>query len=164
MSLDKYIEAALHKIGGYYVAELKNRLAADGNVASQDLANSISSSVVKDAVVITANKYLQALSEGKKHTSKNPSPEMVKSVSRWMKFKGITPRRGGLTDSSYKRSAFAIARRINMSGWAGSKVIQKAFLAIENKVDKEITSAFKKEIQRLINDINKAQTNGNTTS
>ncbi len=164
MNLDKYIEAALHKIGGYYVAELKNRLAADGNVASQDLANSISSSVVKDAVVITANKYLQALSEGKKHTSKNPSPEMVKSVSRWMKFKGITPRRGGLTDSSYKRSAFAIARRINMSGWAGSKVIQKAFLAIENKVDKEITSAFKKEIQRIINDINKAQTNGNTTS
>lgn len=164
MSLEADIKAALQKIGDYYVAELKNRLAADNNVASQDLANSIGSKLVGDAVMITANRYLEALSEGKKHTTKNPSPEMVKSVSRWMKFKGIRPRRGGLTDSSYKRSAFAIARRINMSGWAGSKVIQKSFMAIENKVDEELTSAFKKEIQRLINDINKAQTNGNTTS
>lgn len=154
MSFEANIQNALDKIGQYYIVELKNGIQASGNVASKDLLNSIKPKVSADAVTITANRYLQALSEGKKHTSKRPSPEMVSSISRWMKFKGLKPKSGGLSDISYKKASFAIAKRINNSGWAGSKVIQKAFYAIEDKIDEEITNAFKQTIDEIIQEMN----------
>ena len=158
MSLEQNIRDALEKIGEYYVVELKNKLAADDNVASRDLINSISSKPIsQEAVVITANRYLEALSDGKKATSKGPSPEMVSRITSWMKFRGLRPRNGGLTPSSYKSASFVIARRINKTGWAGSSVIQRSFKAIEDKIDIEITNAFKKELDRIIEDINKKQ-------
>ena len=155
MSLEANIKAALEKIGDYYIVELKNGIETSGHVASKDLLKSIrKSGVSSSAVTITANRYLGALSNGKKHTSKGPSPEMVQSISRWMKFKGLKPRSGGLSNTSYKKAAFAIARRVNRSGWAGSKVIQKAFYAIEDRIDEEITKAFKQTIDEIIKEMN----------
>jgi len=155
MSFEANIKAALEKIGDYYIVELKNGIEASGNVASRDLLKSIKrSKVSSNAISITANRYLGALSSGKKHTSKGPSPEMVQSVSRWMKFKGLKPKSGGLSNTSYKKAAFAIARRVNKSGWAGSKVIQKAFYAIEESIDEEITKAFKQTIDEIIKEMN----------
>ena len=155
MDFFKKIESALEKIGKLYVSELKNRLYRDGNIASKDLARSISPKVVSDGVEITANRYLSAVSEGKKATSKGPSELMVSRVARWMKFKGYRPRgTGKLTERKYKKAAFAIARSINRKGWEGSKVIGRSFKAIESNIDKEISDALKETIELLIQDVN----------
>ena len=51
MELGEAIKSALRKIGEYYVAELKNRLAADGKDVTGDLRKSLTSKVVEDGVV-----------------------------------------------------------------------------------------------------------------
>jgi hypothetical protein len=155
MDFFKKIEAALNKIGKLYVSELKNRLLRDGNIASKELSRSITSKVVSDGVEITANRYLSAVSEGKKATNKGPSEVMVSRVASWMKHKGIRPRGNGkLTELKYKKAAFVIARSINRKGFEGSKVIARSFKAIEDNIDKEISSALKETVELLIEDIN----------
>lgn len=149
------IKSALDKIGKLYVSELKNRLLRDGNIASKDLSKSITHKVVSDGVEITANRYLSAVSEGRKPTSKGPSPLMVSRVARWMKFKGYKPRgTGKLTERKYKKAAFVIARSINRRGWEGSKVISRSFKSIESNIDKEISESLKETIELLVKDIN----------
>ena len=158
MDFFKKIEAALKKIGEHYVSELKNRLLRDGNIASKELAKSISPKVVSDGVEITANRYLSAVSEGKKATSKAPSEIMVSRVATWMKHKGIKPRTtGGLTELKYKKAAFAIARSINRKGWSGSKVIARSFEGIRENIDSEITEAFVQTLNTLVADVNKTK-------
>lgn len=156
MDFFKKIKTALDKIGKLYVSELKNRLLRDGNIASKELSRSITHKVVSDGVEITANRYLSALSEGRKATAKGPSQIMVSRVAKWMKFKGIRPRGSGkMTELKYKKAAFAIARSINRKGWEGSKVIARSFKAIESNIDTEVSEALKETLELLIQDINK---------
>lgn len=155
MDYFKKLKSALDKIGKLYVSELKNRLLRDGKVASKDLSRSITQKTVDDGVEITANRYLSALSEGKKASSKGPSEVMVSRVAQWMKHKGLRPRgTGKLTELKYKKAAFAIARSINRKGWDGSKVIAKSFRAIEDNIDKEISKALIETLDSLIEDVN----------
>lgn len=155
MDYFKKLKSALDKIGKLYVSELKNRLLRDGKVASKDLSRSITQKTVDDGVEITANRYLSALSEGKKASSKGPSEVMVSRVAQWMKHKGLRPRgTGKLTELKYKKAAFAIARSINRKGWDGSKVIAKSFRAIEDNIDKEISKALVETLDLLIEDVN----------
>lgn len=149
------LKSALRKIGDMYVAELKNRLAADGKVATGDLQKSINSNVVDNAVVITANSYLGVVDGGKKATSRGPSDEMVSSVARWMKFKGIRPRGiVGLNDKRYRRAAFAVAKSINRKGFKGSQVIMRSYEAIEENINKEIAESLKKSIEEMVQQLN----------
>ena len=154
MELGERIKTALRKIGEYYIAELKNRLAADGKDVTGDLRKSLTSEVVEDGVIITANRYLMAISGGKKATSKGPSRTMVHRVERWMKAKGLTPRKGGMTPLAYRRASFGIAKAINRRGWKGSGVIQKSFRAIESSIDEELTKAIKTHFEDKIKEIN----------
>jgi len=158
MSLDAKITKALVKIGNYYVQELRNKIIEEDRVASHDLVRSISSKPMKNVVKVTANRYLEAISEGKKASSKNPSPQMVSRIITSMKFKGLKPKGSrSISETAYKKSAFAIAKSINRSSWEGSDLIKRAFYAIEENIDYELSEAFKAEIQEIINNINKKQ-------
>ena len=150
------LKSALRKIGNMYVAELKNRLAADGKVVTGDLQKSIKSDVVDSAVVITANSYLGVVDGGKKPTSKNPSRAMVSRVARWMQYKGIKPKGFvGLSDKGYKKAAFGMAKAINRKGFKGSGVIMRSYEAIEQSVNKEISESLKKSIEEMVQQLNK---------
>ncbi len=158
MSLDSKIETALGKIGEYYVQELKKQLTQDKKLASGDLLNSITSNANKNVLRITANRYLGAISDGKKATGKAPSVEMVSKVSKWMQYKKLPLRgyRGRFqrqTSSNYRRAAFAVARSINRSSWEGSNVIKKSFKAIEGNINSELVKAYKSEIKEIIDRI-----------
>jgi len=158
MSLESKIETALGKIGEYYVQELKKQLSQDKKVASGDLLNSITSDAKGNALKITANKYLGAISDGKKATSKAPSTEMVSKVSKWMQYKklplkGYRGRFQRQTPSNYRRAAFAVARSINRSSWEGSSVIRNSFKAIEGNINSELVKAYKSEIKEIIDRI-----------
>lgn len=152
--INKFIEfklkAALTKVGDMYISELKNRLAADGNMASKELLNSLSKEVVGSSVQITASQYLQALSEGKKATTKPPSRPMVTRIEKWMRYKGIRPKSGKMTQLAYRRASFGIAKRINRTQWAGSKVIRRSFQAIEENINQEITQSLKNTLDEVV--------------
>lgn len=149
------LKSALRKIGNMYVAELKNRLAADGKVVTGDLQKSIKSNVVDNAVVITANSYLGVVDAGKKPTTKNPSRAMVSRVARWMQYKGIKPNNFvSLSDRGYRKAAFGIAKSINRKGFKGSGVIMRSYEAIEQSVNTEISESLKKSIEEMVRQLN----------
>ncbi len=149
------LKSALRKIGKKYVAELKNRLAADGKVVTGDLEKSIKSNVVDNAVVITANSYLDVIDKGKKPTSKNPSTAMVSRIARWMQYKGIRPRGFvGLSDRRYRKAAFGMAKSINRKGFKGSGIIMRSYEAIEGNVRKEISESLKQSIEEMVQQLN----------
>lgn len=158
MSLDSKIEIALKNIGKYYVQELRKQLTEGKKVASGDLLESISSDATKNVLKITANRYLGAISDGKKATGKAPSVEMVSKVAKWMQYKKL-PLRGykgrfqRQTSSNYRRAAFAVARSINRSSWEGSNVIKKSFKAIEGNINSELVKAYKSEVKEIIDRI-----------
>lgn len=148
-------KAIFDKIGRYYVAELKKQLSLDGNKASGDLSKSIKYVAKDDGVDFYGQAYLNALSEGKKPTNKNPSDEMVTRVVRWMKYKKMRPlsrqRKGRFrkqTPSTYRKAAWSIAKSINRKQWKGSRVILRSYKKVEGLVEKELVASYKKEIDK----------------
>ena len=112
------LKDSLRKIASMYVAKLKSNIASDGTVASKELINSIDYEVTENGFDILSERYLGTVSEGKKPTSKNPSPEMVSSIASWMRYKRIPIRgyRGRFrkqTPLNYRKAAFGIAKKIN---------------------------------------------------
>jgi len=162
----EYLEDALRKIATMYVSKLKENIAADGTVASKKLLNSIDYRITDKGFDLLSEKHLGTVSEGKKPTSKNPSPEMVRSIVSWMQYKRI-PIRGAKgrfkrqTPVNYKRAAFGIAKQINKNQtrnkyrWQGSDVIDRSFRQLEGKIDEYLVVALKESIDELIVKLNK---------
>lgn len=148
-------EEVLEKAGQYYVASLKKQLRLDGNRASRNLEKSIRHEVSKGVLKVYANNYLNAISEGKKATTKNPSREMVKRIERWMQKKNVTVREKSTGrfakrtgNATFRRKvAWSVARKINRTSWKGSDVIRKSFDIIKKKVDKEVFDGFSAYIE-----------------
>jgi transposase InsO family protein len=157
MSL-KEMDKALKSVGRYYVTELKNQLAADGNKASGRLIKSIKSSVSDSTINISVKDYIGAISEGKKSTGKEPSPAMVSRIAEWMQYKKLSIRgyRGRFvrkTPMNYKRAAFGIARGINRSSWSGSDVIMRSYRNIEKNISDELLEVLKRAIDEAVDKI-----------
>lgn len=157
MSL-KGMDKALKSVGRYYVTELKNQLAADGNKASGRLIKSIKSSVSDSTINISVKDYIGAISEGKKATNKEPSPAMVSRIAEWMQYKKLSIRgyRGRFvrkTPMNYKRAAFGIARGINRSSWSGSDVIMRSYRNIEKNISDELLEVLKRAIDEAVDKI-----------
>ena len=157
MSL-KGMDKALKSVGRYYVTELKNQLAADGNKASGRLIKSIKSSVSDSTINISVKDYIGAISEGKKSTNKEPSPAMVSRIAEWMQYKKLSIRgyRGRFvrkTPMNYKRAAFGIARGINRSSWSGSDVIMRSYRNIEKNISDELLEVLKRAIDEAVDKI-----------
>lgn len=160
------LKDSLMKIASMYVAKLKSNIASDGTVASKKLINSIDYKVTENGFDVFSEKYLGTVSEGKKPTSKNPSPEMVRSIASWMRYKRIPIRgyRGRFrkqTPLNYKKAAFGIAKKINTNEtrnkyrWQGSDVIDRSFKSIENNIDSTLVEGLKQEIDNMVSRINK---------
>ena len=152
------MDKALKSVGRYYVTELKNQLAADGNKASGRLIKSIKSSVSDSTINISVKDYIGAISEGKKATSKEPSPAMVSRIAEWMQYKKLSIRgyRGRFvrkTPMNYKRAAFGIARGINRSSWSGSDVIMRSYRNIEKNISDELLEVLKRAIDEAVDKI-----------
>ncbi len=152
------MDKALKSVGRYYVTELKNQLAADGNKASGRLIKSIKSSVSDSTINISVKDYIGAISEGKKATNKEPSPAMVSRIAEWMQYKKLSIRgyRGRFvrkTPMNYKRAAFGIARGINRSSWSGSDVIMRSYRNIEKNISDELLEVLKRAIDEAVDKI-----------
>lgn len=153
--MESNLRKSLQKIGRMYKAELRSKIASDGNVASGKMSRNIRFKTTDNSLTFEFEDYLGAISEGKKATSKNPSGEMISKIAKWMQYKNINIRgyRGRFqakTSSNYRRAAFGIARGINRNSWAGSDVIMRAYKGIEDNVSDEILNTFKISIEQSI--------------
>lgn len=153
--MESNLRKSLQKIGRMYKAELRSKIASDGNVASGKMSRNITFKTTENSLTFEFEEYLGAISEGKKATSKNPSGEMVSKIAKWMQYKNLTIRgyRGRFqrqTSSNYRRAAFGIARSINRDSWKGSDVIMRAYKGIEDNISDEILDTFKTSIEQSI--------------
>ena len=153
--MEDNLRKALQKIGRMYKAELRSKIIMDDNVASGSMSKNIRFATTEDSITFTFERYLGAISEGKKPTSKNPSRAMVSRIAQWMQYKKISIKgyRGRFqrqTPMNYRRAAFAIARSINRNGWSGSDVIMRAYRGIEENISEEVLTAFKQGIEKSI--------------
>ena len=158
------IDKLLNKIGSYYAARLRRNLKAEGNFATGGLDKSIRYRVDGNTLNIFSEygegQALLSVSEGRKKSGKNPSKLMITRVIGWMKVRGMRPLirgRGGRfrkqTESTYRKSAFAVARGILRKGYAGSRVIERSYRELENKIDKDILKEFNMSIETELKNI-----------
>ena len=146
--MDKKQEAILKKWVTLYKRELKNMLKAEGNFATGSTDRSIKSFIYSKGVFIQAKESLQAISEGKKATSKKPSFDMIRRIDKWRMKKNISIR-GKTKGSTYRQrmnAAYAMASRINRSTWKGSKVIDRAYAKTEKQLGEELAQDIKDKI------------------
>lgn len=136
MNLD--ISKILDNFSKEYIKTLESNLRKDGNVASGDAIKSIRSKINKDSLEIHFNEYLTSISEGRKKSRKNPSPEMVDRIVSWMKYKNMRPlsrdKKGRFRkqdEKQYKRSAFALSKGILRNGYRGSNVFARTMRDVE---------------------------------
>ena len=156
--MESNLRKSLQKIGRMYKAELRSKIVGDGNVASGKMSRNINFTTTDNSLTFEFERYLGAISEGKKSTGRNPSVQMVSKIAKWMQYKKLPVRgyRGRFqrqTFSNYRRAAFAIARSINRDSWRGSDVINRAYNDIEDNINNEILNAFKTSIEQSINKI-----------
>lgn len=138
-----------------YKAELRSKIASDGNVASGKMSRNIKFTTTENSIDFVFERYLGAISNGKRATKESPSVEMVSNIAKWMQYKKLSIRgyRGRFqrqTSSNYRRAAFAIARSINRTSWKGSDVIMRAYKSIEDNISDEILNTFKASVEQGI--------------
>lgn len=150
--MDKKQEAILKKWVTLYKRELKNMLKAEGNFATGSTDRSIKSFIYSKGIFVQAKDSLQAISEGKKATPKNPSFDMIRRIDKWRMKKNISIR-GKTKGSTYRQRmnyAYVMARHINRSTWKGSKVIDRAYAKTEKQLGEELTQDIKDKIMATL--------------
>ena len=148
------LNKALNDVGENIIAQVK-RLAIerDGFKASGDLEKSLSYTVKGNIVEVSANRYIEALSEG---ISSKKFPN-VDSITEWAKTKGIAPRSSkgrfiARTDANMKKLGFVIARSISNKGiskrfgYKGSGFLEEIKKDVVNNVTDMIAEAYKLDI------------------
>lgn len=110
------IEDILSKRGGEAVAAIRENLANSGTNATLKTSNSVSSSVqqVGNRIVLTvigARPFFPTVETGSKPSTKNPSPDMIMSLTEWAQVRNIP-----------KQAVWGVAKNILKDG---SKLWQK---------------------------------------
>ena len=157
--MDKKQEAILKKWVTLYKRELKNMLKAEGNFATGSTDRSIKSFIYSKGIFIQAKESLQAISEGKKSTSKKPSFDMIRRIDKWRIKKNISIRvkTKGSTYRQRMNDAYVMARHINRSTWKGSKVIDRAYAKTEKQLGDELTQDIKDKIMATLDTFKQAK-------
>lgn len=111
----------LANLGDIFVYKLKAQMKFDGTDATGKTARSISKEVKETTLYILSEgkgsaATLELIDKGFRPKTPPPKDDIIK----WMKAKGVSPKRKGkfvrATNSAYKRSATAIAIGISRSG------------------------------------------------
>lgn len=150
-----------------YLETLEANLRKDGNVASEDAIKSLKAKINKQSLEISFNEYLVAISEGRKPSSKNPSPEMVERVVSWMKYKNMRPlsrdKKGRFRKqdaNQYKRSAFVLSKGILRKGYRGTSVLARTMRDVEREMFSDMSEKLmlqmEVEIDKLMINFKKA--------
>jgi hypothetical protein len=101
-------------------------------IAQIDSQNRKASGLLRSSLRVVANQrlegelrglfYIEYLMDGVGSKPSGISPQFVKRIEQWMRYKGIQPRERGRfarkSNTAYRRSAYAIAKKIHEQGTA----------------------------------------------
>ena len=154
------LRAELQKYGKLYKQKFKSELKKDNTYASGRLDRSIAyktkSTNSYSELSLLANSYIEQLSEGRR---RGVIPSSTK-ILEWAKQKGITPEKGGQSESNMERMAFAIARSIGVHGmierlgFKGTGIIDKVFNSLSKQMETDLFKAYEKDLDEAIKEIN----------
>ncbi len=147
------LRAELQKYGRLYKKKFKSELKKDNTYASGRLDKSIAyktkSTDSYSELSLLANSYIEQLSEGRR-IGKIPSST---KILEWAKEKGITPEKGGQSESNMKRMAFAIARSIGVHGmierlgFKGTGIIDNVYNSLAEKMGNDLFEAYRLDLE-----------------
>ena len=149
---DNLLQAA-DAVGRAYIIELTNQLISADKKASGDLINSLDYEVIEVLgnilIRVKAESYLKNVDQGRKKGNFPP----VGAIEKWVKTKRIQfkDKKGKFT--TYKSTAFAVARGIQKNGIKPTKVLDKAKKNILSTMKEILLEATKKDIKEYINKI-----------
>lgn len=144
----------LDKIGKYMVSQIRREMTKRNLKSSGNLYNSLGYDVDDNELNIESLDYGSViLGEGSRPSSKKPSEQMVSRIQRWMGYKNmqaLARGKGGKfrkrTPNSLKMTAWLISKRILERGIKGSNIIEDSVKKLENRIEKGIVEAYKKDI------------------
>lgn len=149
------LDKALHMVGSYYVEEVRTQLKADGTHATGKLSKSIAYELVNGSIDIVNTMYGKAIDEGSRPASQGwnkVSEDYIDDIIAWASAKGIRPRSG-----SMRKMANAIARSIKKKGiikefgYSGSNIFDRVYKKLEQRIGKDITAGYAKDIKNKLN-------------
>ena len=150
------LRAELQKYGRLYKQKFKSELKKDNTYASGRLDRSVTykakSTSSYSELSLLANSYIEQLSEGRR-IGKIPSSTKILD---WAKEKGITPEKGGQSESNMKRMAFAIARSIGMRGmikrygFKGTGIIDNVYNSLSKQMGDDLFNAYKLDLEQQL--------------
>jgi hypothetical protein len=150
------LRAELQKYGKLYKQKFKSELKKDNTYASGRLDRSIAyetkSTNSYSELSLLANSYIEQLSEGRR-IGKIPSSTKILD---WAKEKGITPEKGGQSESNMKRMAFAIARSIGVRGmikrygFKGTGIIDNVYNSLSKQMGDDLFEAYRIDLEKQL--------------
>ena len=146
------LENQLKKYAEAYTQKYKSKLISDGNKASGKLVNSVKPKMLKNGFSILAKSYIEQISEGRRI---GVTPSSTK-ILEWAKQKGITPEKGGQSESNMKRMAFAIARSISVHGmlkkygFKGTGIIDFVYNSLSKQMGDDLFEAYKQDLEEQL--------------
>ena len=150
------LRAELRKYGKLYKKKYKSQIKEDKTNASGDLYRSVN--YIPDfnknysEISLVANSYIEQISEGRR---RGVIPSSTKILD-WAKQKGITPEKGGQSESNMKRMAFAIARSIGMRGmikrygFKGTGIIDNVYNSLSKQMGDDLFNAYKLDLEQQL--------------
>lgn len=160
---NKNLNKALKLVGEYYTEEVKSQLKRDGQYSSGNLANSVDYELESNAIEIVSNRYGEAVDQGSSPSKKGfglVSRTFVNDILQWAKNKGISPKNGPATEGNMRKMAYAIGRTIQRDGIiqgygnTGSKVFDRVYARLEDRIEEDILEGYKKDIEEVLNELN----------
>lgn len=152
MDNDKALKEALEVFGRNYVAELSNQLRKQGSKASGELLQSLDSRVIQTAmgtiytIELKASDYLKYVDKGRRPTAKGAkkgSPSLVEQITKWVRFKGISP-----------KAVYPITKKIHKFGIKPTNVIEKTLNIMNRQKElNELENNLEDWVDEMITDL-----------
>lgn len=153
----------LDRYGSFLVQKYREKIKKDKTDASGNLSDSftyeLSESDMQSKLTILSLQYIGSISEGIVNKGTPPSQDYKGGDSellKWIKTKGIKPRKGGDSDSNMKRMAFAISRSIGKHGiiarlgYKGTGIIDYVYKDISGILNKDLLDAYERDVTRIL--------------
>lgn len=144
-----HVEAVLQEYAKEVREAYKDNLVKSDRLASEDLYNSIETTVERDG---RAYLVTMTLAEYWKYVEGDTAPHWppVDDILRWIRVKPVLPRpdsRGKLPTE--KQLAFLIGRKIARSGTIGSHDLRDALRGVNGSFEERIAQALREDIAAL---------------
>ena len=156
LAIEQLVRDRLTKNGDLIVARIKEKLIAQGKVASGQLLDSIGFDLkVENGIIslnILSNDYFYYVDQGRKPGKQPP----IFKILQWMDFKNIRPISTGIPKNRFglpradRSLAFLIARKIGRDGIKGTGILSSTMEETNDPLVHDLTALITQAIVDII--------------